>query len=177
MCFAHFFCCWDGWTQELGCQIFMSHTKLPTELLSEFEAVALDSGCELEHLEFKGDTLRLILDRPEGITLEHCQSVSKQVSALLDVHGFGNSRYILEVSSPGLDRELRKPKDFLRYQGSLIRTTWKEPTTTNKQTVVAYLERYGSEPDEHIEIVEAATQQRYTIDIKDIELVRLEPEL
>jgi len=155
----------------------MSQAKLPTELLSELEAVALDSGCELDHLEFKGGTLRLFLDRPEGVTLEHCQVVSKQASALLDVHGFGNSRYLLEVSSPGLDRELRKPKDFLRFQGSLIRTTWKEPKTMNKQTVVAYLESYQAEPDEHLEIVEAKTQQRYTIYVKDIELVRLEPEL
>ena len=155
----------------------MSHPKLPTELLSEIEAVALDSGCELEHLEFKGGTLRLFLDRPEGVTLEHCQSVSKQVSVLLDVHGFGNSQYLLEVSSPGWDRELRKPKDFLRFRGSLIRTTWKEPKMTNKQTVVAYLESYATEPDEYIEIVEAATQQRYTIYVKDIELVRLDAEL
>ena len=155
----------------------MSHMKLPTELLNEFEAVALDSGCELDHLEFKGGTVRLFLDRPEGVTLEHCQVVSKQVSALLDVHGFGDSRYLLEVSSPGLDRELRTPKDFLRFQGSLIRTTWKDPKTMNKQTVVAYLATYQTDPDEYIEIVEAGTQQRYTIYVKDIELVRLEPEL
>jgi ribosome maturation factor RimP len=155
----------------------MSQVNLPSELLSEFEAVALDSGCELEHIEFKGDTLRLTLDRPEGVTLDHCQTVSRQISSLLDVSDFGNRRYLLEVSSPGLDRELRKPEDFERFRGSLIRVTWKEPEMANKKTIVARLENYRSDPDTSIEIVEAATQQRYTIYFKNIELVRLEPEL
>ena len=70
----------------------------------EIERIAEASGCELWHAEVKGGVLRLYLDKPEGVTLSDCEHVSKLVSAYLDVVDFGKSRYVLEVSSPGLDR-------------------------------------------------------------------------
>ena len=74
------------------------------EITPEIEQVAQAAGCELVHAELKGGVLRLFVDRPEGVTLADCQLVSRQVSALLDVLDFGTGRYVLEVSSPGLDR-------------------------------------------------------------------------
>ena len=77
------------------------------QITPEIEQVAQAVGCELVHAELKGGVLRLFVDRPEGgVTLADCQLVSKQVSALLDVLDFGTGRYVLEVSSPGLDRQL-----------------------------------------------------------------------
>lgn len=92
-------------------------TKIDAELVAELESLAAASGCELVHCEFKGGVLRLFIDRPDGVTLEDCEHVSRQASALLDVADFGSSRYTLEVSSPGLDRPLRRAADYERFRG------------------------------------------------------------
>ncbi|MEE8526036.1 MAG: ribosome maturation factor RimP, partial [Thermoanaerobaculia bacterium] len=80
----------------------MSQTAIDAELEAELTAVAEGAGCELAHLEFRDGTLRLFLDRPDGgVTLDDCSQVSREVSALLDVHDFGKRKYLLVVSSPG----------------------------------------------------------------------------
>ncbi len=68
-------------------------------------------------------TLRLFLDRPGGITLEDITRISRVVGELLDVHDLIPGAYNLEVSSPGLTRELKKPADYQRYVGRLVRIT------------------------------------------------------
>jgi len=89
-------------------------------------------GVELVELEYtrprKGrGTLRLFLDRDGGITLEELARLNRVVSELLDVHDFIPGPYFLEVSSPGLTRELKKPRDYERYTGRLVRLTTREP--------------------------------------------------
>jgi ribosome maturation factor RimP len=154
------------------------------ELTPELEQIATAAGCELLNAEIKGGVLRLILDKPDGgVTLEDCQHVSKQASALLDVLDFGTSRYVLEVSSPGLDRQLYRPRDYERFTGKLARVTLEDRETGKKRTVVSRLTEYhpapeGS-PEEEAEIVLAddRTGERETIRLKDIKLARLEIEL
>jgi ribosome maturation factor RimP len=68
-------------------------------------------------------TLRLFLDRPGGITLEEITRVSRVAGELLEVHDLIPESYNLEVSSPGLTRTLKKPGDFRRYVGRLVRVT------------------------------------------------------
>ncbi|MEJ2071796.1 MAG: ribosome maturation factor RimP [Syntrophobacterales bacterium] len=89
-------------------------------------------GVELVDLEFTQPrrgraTLRLFVDRPGGITLEEITRVSRVVGELLDVHDLISSSYTLEVSSPGLTRELKKPQDYERYTGRLVRLTTRSP--------------------------------------------------
>jgi ribosome maturation factor RimP len=161
-------------------------TALPSrisELTPELEQIAAAAGCELLHAELRGGILRLVLDRPEGITLADCEHVSKQVSALLDVLDFGKSRYVLEVTSPGLDRQLYRPRDYERFTGRLARVTLEAPEAGRKQTVVARLQEYrpapeGS-PEDAAEVVLAddKTGERRTVRLKDIKLARLEIEL
>ena len=67
--------------------------------------------------------LRLFVDRKGGITLDEITRVSRVVGELLDVHDLISSSYTLEVSSPGLTRELKKPRDYERYIGRLVRLT------------------------------------------------------
>ena len=85
------------------------------------ERVATSEGFELVDVELHGRgpgaVLRIFLDKPGGISLEDCQTVSRQVGTLLDVEGLMTARYTLEVSSPGLDRRLAKPADFERFAG------------------------------------------------------------
>ena len=68
-----------------------------------------------------GTILRLYIDKQGGVTLDDCAHVSEGVSAMLDVEDPIESAYHLEVSSPGLDRPLRKPADFARYKGRRVR--------------------------------------------------------
>lgn len=87
---------------------------------------------ELVDLEYtrprKGrGTLRLFLDREGGITLEELARLNRVVSELLDVHDIIPGPYFLEVSSPGLTRELKKPRDYERYRGRLVKLTTRGP--------------------------------------------------
>ncbi|MGO9176393.1 MAG: ribosome maturation factor RimP [Desulfobaccales bacterium] len=68
-------------------------------------------------------TLRLFLDQPGGISLEVLTRISRVIGELLDVHDSIPGSYHLEVSSPGLTRPLRRPEDYQRYCGRLVRLT------------------------------------------------------
>ena len=71
--------------------------------------------------------LRLFVDRPEGISIEELARISRMVGGLLEVHDVIPGSYTLEVSSPGLTRELKKPEDYQRYVGRLVRVTTRTP--------------------------------------------------
>jgi ribosome maturation factor RimP len=152
------------------------------ELRPELEQIAAAAGCELVHVELKGGVLRLILDKPEGITLGDCEHVSKLASAYLDVADFGKSRYVLEVSSPGLDRELYKPADVERFVGRLARVAMSDPETGAKRTVVGRLQelqREGDGPAENARVVltDETSGERIEVPWKGVRSARLEIEL
>ncbi len=82
-------------------------------------------GYELVALELQpggnAQVLRAYIDRPEGITIDDCERVSRQLSALLDVEEPLRGDYTLEVSSPGADRLLTRREHFVRYVGDKVR--------------------------------------------------------
>jgi len=152
------------------------------ELTPEIEQVAEAAGCELVHAEIKGGALRIFIDKPEGVTLADCQLVSKQVSALLDVLDFGASRYVLEVSSPGLDRQLYKPSDYERFSGRLVRVTFEDPETGKKKTVVARLQGLapaGTAGEEARALLQEDGKdgEPWGLPLKNVKTARLEVEL
>jgi ribosome maturation factor RimP len=91
-------------------------------------------GLELVDLEYLRQgpriVLRFFIDREGGVTLEHCQAVSHALGPLLDVEEVVDSAYALEVSSPGLDRPLKKPADFEKYQGKQVHIRTYAPITS-----------------------------------------------
>ncbi len=96
------------------------------------ERVAASYGLELVEAEFrgggKGRLLRLYIDRPGGVSHEDCANVSREVGTILDVEdAVPGGSYVLEVSSPGLDRKLLKSGDYERFAGSRIRVTTRDP--------------------------------------------------
>ncbi len=157
--------------------------RLDDELVGELEEIARDIGCELIHAELQGGKLQLVLDRedtPGGVTLDDCQTVSKQASALLDVVDAIPGRYVLEVTSPGLDRKLYRPRDYARFQGRLARVTFLTPEERKKQTVVGRLEAFEPGGDDHgdrVTVVERDSGTAYVLPLEDVQLARLEIEL
>jgi ribosome maturation factor RimP len=88
---------------------------------SFLQALLPTLGLELFEVQFRkeghGWVLRVFIDSQEGVTLNHCSNVSRELSNYLDVEDFINHAYHLEVSSPGLERPLRSLGDFVRFQG------------------------------------------------------------
>jgi len=101
------------------------------------QRVAESLALELIEVEMrgggKGRTLRIIIDKPGGVTHDDCANLSREVSAILDVEDtVAGGGYTLEVSSPGLDRKLQKPADFERFTGSMVKLMTREPVNNNR---------------------------------------------
>jgi len=98
-------------------------------------AVALpvleELGLELVEVQYRreqsGWVLRLIIDKQDGVNLEDCAAVSREISQLLDIEDFIEQAYNLEVSSPGLDRPLKSMADFKRFTGRMAKIKTIEP--------------------------------------------------
>jgi ribosome maturation factor RimP len=91
--------------------------------------VVSNANLELVHCEFAGQksaALRIYIDKPGGVTHEDCQVVSEQLSVLLDVEDLIPQHYTLEVSSPGVERGLYKPEDFVKFAGQRVRLRTRE---------------------------------------------------
>ena len=82
---------------------------------------ATENGVEFVHSEIVGSkrnmTVRIYIDKPEGVTLEDCSTVSRTIEAVIDADDFIPSPYVLEVSSPGLERPLFTIQDFEKFVG------------------------------------------------------------
>ena len=102
------------------------------------ESLLAGSGVELVDVEYvkeKDRYLRVFIDKPEGIGIEDCQSLSERLEKLLDERDVIPEQYILEVSSPGLDRVLKKPRDFERERGKQVDVSLYEPMDGEKLVV------------------------------------------
>jgi ribosome maturation factor RimP len=98
---------------------------LRERLFALIEPVVADLGCELVDLDLNPGLVRIFVDRADGVRIEDCERVSREVSALLDVEDPIPSAYRLEVSSPGSDRVLRTRAHFERFVGARV---WVELT-------------------------------------------------
>ncbi|PYX78838.1 MAG: ribosome maturation factor [Acidobacteria bacterium] len=101
------------------------------------ERVAASSGLEVVEVELRGGgssrMLRITIDKPGGVTHEDCANLSREVGTILDVEdAVPGGSYLLEVSSPGLDRRLLRPADYERFTGSRVKLTTREPVDGNR---------------------------------------------
>mgnify|MGYP001813193762 FL=1 len=96
-----------------------------THLWELFEPVVKGMGFDLIEIEHfpnpKHGVLRLYIDKEGGVNVDDCSSVSRQISALIDVEDPVSGQFNLEISSPGADRPLRRLVDFQRFTGSLVK--------------------------------------------------------
>ncbi len=133
-------------------------------------------GIELDDIELnkmKGKALlRVFIEKEGGITIDDCAAVSREIEAILDVEDPVPYSYVLEVSSPGLDRPLKRPGDFKRFTGDTIRVVTLEPI--GKQTFfVGKIARAG---DDALVLLLPADRE-VTIPYQNISRARLEVEV
>lgn len=129
------------------------------------------NGFELVDVEYVKEVgewyLRGYIDKPGGITVNDCEVVSRAFSDKLDEHDFIEDSYIMEISSPGLDRPLKKDKDFERNMGKMVELRTYRPIEKQKEfcgVLAAY--------DGNSVTIEEDGESR-TFDKKEIALIRL----
>src|SRR5437870_12657179 len=101
------------------------------------ERVAASLGVEVVEIELRGGgksrMLRICIDKPAGVTHEDCANLSREVSTIFDVEdAIPGGSYVLEVSSPGLDRRLVRSADYERFAGSRVKLTTRQPVSGNR---------------------------------------------
>lgn len=143
-----------------------------TEIAEALAApIAAENGCEVWDVEYVKEAgswyLRVYLDRPEGVTIDHCEAVSRALSDKLDEADPIEGSYILEVSSPGADRVLRKPEHFARFLGEKVEVKLYRPRDGAK-SLVGDLADYADGA-----VTLQTPRERVTIPKQDIAQVRL----
>lgn len=115
----------------------LKYDQLIQEVQEVIDPILQAQGLELVDLEYQreaqGWVLRLYVDREGGITVADCAEVSGEIGALLEVRDLITNPYILEVSSPGLTRPLKKPADYNKYQKRLVKIKTFEPLEGRKK--------------------------------------------
>lgn len=104
--------------------------QLVTEILKNHTEIEL---VDVEYVKERDWYLRIYIDKSGGIGLDDCQKFSEEFGKVLDREAVINGSYILEVSSPGLDRLLKKERDFIRERGKKVDVTFYAPFNGNKQ--------------------------------------------
>jgi ribosome maturation factor RimP len=145
------------------------------------ERVAVSSGLEVVDVDLRGGgksrMLRIFIDKPGGVTHQDCADLSREVGTIFDVEDVvPGGQYVLEVSSPGLDRKLVKVSDYERFSGSLVKLTTREPVEGNRH-FQGRLEgvREGRLTLE-VEAKKKVPAAKYEIELANIEKANLVPE-
>jgi len=136
------------------------------------EPVVNGMGYELVDVQASngGRLLRLFIDKPGGVGLQDCAAVSRQLSRVFEVEGIDYER--LEVSSPGLDRPLRKGADFARFAGQKAEVRMRTPDATGRRKFVGVL-RGAAEGRVNLEL----DGRLVALALDDMERAKLVPEL
>ena len=142
-------------------------TSLVMPVLQEKD---LDLVDVLYRRESSGWVLRLLIDKEDGVTLDDCSAVSREVSHLLDIEDIIEQAFNLEVSSPGMDRPLKSVGDFQRFAGRKVKVTTKEPIEGNQ----VFMGRINKVEDELITM--EVGQQELCIPFSEVAKARLEVE-
>jgi ribosome maturation factor RimP len=98
-------------------------SKITDKVWALAEPIARENGCEIWDVEYVKEAggwfLRVYIDRPDGVSISHCEAVSRALDPILDEHDPIPGSYTFEVSSAGAERQLKRPSDFERFIGHL----------------------------------------------------------
>lgn len=121
---------------------------LITELMEPILKDTYITLVDVEYVREKDWYLRIFIDKPDGVEIDDCQLVSEKLTAVLDEKDPIQDKYFLEVSSPGIDRPLKKDKDFVDAYGSKVDISFYAPWE-NMKLLVAVLVGHD---DEFVEV-------------------------
>ena len=154
----------------------VKRSRKAQELESLLRPTIVGMGYELLGIEFfpqgKGALLRIYIDTPAGVTVEDCERVSHQVGGVLDVEDPISGHYVLEVSSPGLDRPLFTPDQYRRFIGEEITVRLMYPLEGRRKFTGVLQDVVG---DDDVIIADGGMEIR--LPLKEIEKARLVPHL
>lgn len=131
---------------------FQQRAEMAETVIESVKAIAFpvleELGLELVEVQYRreqnGWVLRLIIDKQEGVTLDDCAAVSREISQLLDIEDFIDQAYNLEVTSPGLDRPLKSLAEFARFVGRKAKVKTTEPIG-GQQVLIGTIKRTTGE--------------------------------
>jgi ribosome maturation factor RimP len=166
-------------------------TPLSDKTTREIAAIAEERGCRLLEVESAGagrfTVLRLVLEKPDGgaVTVEDCEGVSREASAVLDAADEITHRYTLEVSSAGLDRKLYTLDDAVRFVGQRVRVKTDDPVLPRPLEVAGmrtpavsparnFTGLLRSVDGDVLTVVDEADRKIYNVRFGDIRLARLD---
>ena len=141
-------------------------SKVENLLNSSIEALGYELYDVLYEKEGKDYYLRIIIDKPEGIDINDCEIVNNEINPILDEADYIKEQYFLEVSSPGIERTLRKEQHFLNQIGNEISVKLFKPINRQTETI-GILEEYNKD-----EITIKTKESTIKIDLKDIAVVK-----
>jgi ribosome maturation factor RimP len=154
----------------------MKIEELQDKVAKMIEPLINDLGIDLVDIDLKkmGNKalLRVYIETEAGINIDDCEKVSREVSATLDVEDPIPYSYVLEVSSPGLERPLKKPTDFIRFKGNMVRVVIRE--AIDKQT---FFIGTLAEATDHEIVLHLPKDKEITITYDNISSSRLEVEV
>ena len=153
----------------------MQQNKVEQSVQELIEPAAESFGLELVLVQYRRESagwiLRVLVDRPGGVSIDDCAELSREISNLMDVEDLIPGAYRLEVSSPGLDRPLVRPEDFNRFAGKLVTLRTLEPVN-GRRNFKGTLD--GMQGDSVVIRIE---QESYEIEFAQIEKANLVPVL
>ena len=136
------------------------------------EPLLAGMAMELVEIQYRregyGWVLRFFIDKEGGVTIDDCAMVSREISAYLEVEDLLDHAYTLEVSSPGLERPLKKREDYTRFTGRLARIKLLEPMDDGQRLLIGTL--LGLEGDVVTLVVDG---REVVVDMKNIARARL----
>ncbi len=148
-------------------------TKKERELETLLSPTVTAMGLRMWGVEYLGQgrhaVLRVYIDRDDGVTIEDCEQVSKQVSELLDVEDALTASYTLEVSSPGMDRLLFKPEQYAESIGEIVDVRLNYPFEGRRRVIGSLT---GLTNDE---VVVRADDFEYLIPLSNVARARIVP--
>ncbi len=145
-------------------------SNIETKVEQLLEKIIVDLGYDLYDVRYEKEAkdyyLRIIIDKPEGIDINDCETVNNAINDILDEADYIKDQYFLEVSSPGLERILRKEKHFLSQIGKEVSVKLFKPINKQKE-LIGILEEYNN-----TELTIKVDDETIKINLKDIALVK-----
>ena len=144
--------------------------------VEDFATPLLDEmGLELVEVQFRQESgwiLRLFVDRNEGVNIDDCASVSRQVATYLEVEDIIGRAYTLEVSSPGAERPLKRVEDFIRFSGKKVRVKLIDPVD-DQRVFCGILTGVDKEKNSITLAVDGSDAKQMVIDLRAVARARL----